>query len=74
MTVVVTIKVEQVEQVPNGRHVPGNVQIVIVITHARIGQIVTAAGAERGVEHPVPFDEFHERRMLVIDVADMATS
>ena len=74
MAVIVTIKVEQVEQVPNGRHVPRNVQIVVIITHARIGQIVAAAGAEGGMEHPVPFDEFDERRMLVIDVADMAAS
>jgi hypothetical protein len=71
---VVTIKVEQVEQVANGRHVPRNVQIVVIITHARIRQIVAAAGAEGGMEHPVPFDKFDERRMLVIDVADMATS
>lgn len=57
---VVTIKVEQVKQIPDGRHVPWDVLIVVIITHARIGQIVTAAGAERGVESPVPLHEFHK--------------
>lgn len=71
---VVTIKVEQVKQIPNGGHVAWNVLTVVIVTHARIGQIVAAAGAERGMEHPVPFDELYERRMLVIDVADMAAS
>src|SRR5450432_2759813 len=66
------IKVEQVEQIPDGRHVPRNVRIVVV--NPRIGQIVTATAAERGMEHPVPFDELYERRMLVIGMADMATS
>ncbi len=60
MTAIVTIKVKQVEQVPNGRHVPRNVLIVVIVTHARIGQIVAAASAERGMEHPVPFHKFHE--------------
>ena len=56
---VMTIKVEQVKQVPDGRHVPGNVLIVVVITHARIGEIIAAPGSERGVD-PVPFYKFHE--------------
>ena len=71
---VVPIKVEQVKQIPDGRHVPGNVLIVVIIIHAWIGKIVAAASAERGMEHPVPFDEFHERRMLVVDMANMAAS
>jgi hypothetical protein len=38
-------QVERVKQIPNGRHVPWNVQIVVIITHARIWQIVAPAGA-----------------------------
>ena len=39
-----------------------------------IGQIIAAARAEHGFEHPVPFDELNEGRMLAICVADMAAS
>jgi len=46
----------------------------IVVIKARIEKIVTAAAAERGLEHPVPLDELYEPRMLVIDIADMANS
>src|SRR5580704_19625820 len=40
----------------------------------RIGQIIAAARRQRGVKLPVPFDEFHDRGMLVIDVADTTAS
>src|SRR5579859_7282199 len=73
ITIMITmIKVEQVEQIADGRHVPRNVRIVVI--KARIGQIIAAACAERGMEHPVPFDELDEGRMLVIDMADVTTS
>src|SRR6266481_1993436 len=62
-------EIEQVEQVANGRHVGWHVRIVIV--KPRIGQIVAAAVAERGIEHPVPFNELNERGVLGVDVADM---
>jgi len=38
-------QVERVKQIPNGRHVPWNVQIVVIITHARIRQIGAPARA-----------------------------
>jgi hypothetical protein len=36
-------------------------------------RIIAAAVAE-GVAHPVSFDELHESRMLVVNVADVAAS
>src|ERR1041385_6892942 len=33
--------------------------------------MVAAAGAERGIKHPVPFNELNERGVLGVDVADM---
>src|SRR5258705_8929598 len=63
------VEIEQVEQVANGRHVGWHVRIAIV--KPRIGEIVAAAVAERGIEHPVPFNELNERGMLCVDVADM---
>src|SRR2546421_10762566 len=62
-------EIEQVEQVANGRQVGWHVRIVIV--KPRIWQIVATAVAERGIEHPVPFNELNERGMLSVDVADM---
>src|SRR5260221_53251 len=62
-------EIEQVEQVANRRHVGWDVRIVTV--KPRIGQIVAAAVAERGVEHPVPFNELNERGMLGVNVADV---
>ena len=64
------IEVEQVEQVADGRHVARRMGVVAILLG--IGQVVAAAVAERGVEHPVPFDELHEGGVLVIDVADVA--
>jgi len=37
----------------------------------RIRQIVAAAIAERAAQHPIAFNEFDERGMLAINVADM---
>lgn len=51
------VKVEHVEQIANGRHVARHIGMSALI---RIGQIIAAAIAECGVEHPVPFHEFHE--------------
>jgi hypothetical protein len=39
-----------------------------------IGQIIAAARAEHGFEHPVSFDELNEGRMLATCVAEMAAS
>lgn len=64
-----SVKVKHVEQVADSRHVARHVGISALI---RIEQIIAAAIAESGVEHPVPFHEFHERGMLVVGVADMA--
>ena len=63
------IKVEQIEQIADGRHVARHVRAVVL---NGIGQVIATAVAERGIEHPVPFDELHERGVLAIDVADMA--
>lgn len=64
-----SVKVEHVEQVADGGHVARHVGMGALI---RIGQIIAAPIAEGGVEHPVPFHEFHERGVLVVNVADMA--
>lgn len=52
---VVTIDVEQVKQGHNGQHVPRNVQISVIITHARLGRLsrlrVLSSGF-RGTEYP----------------------
>jgi hypothetical protein len=66
-------EVEQVEQIADGRHVARHVGVIAVVVLLRVGQVVAASDAERGIELPVPFDELHEGGMLVIDVADMAT-
>lgn len=68
---VIPVEIEQVEQVPDRRHVGGNVGIFVVGT--RIGQIVAAALAELA-EMPVPLDEFHKGRMFIVDVADVAAA
>jgi len=39
-----------------------------------IGQVIAAPVAERAIEHPVPFDELHERGMLTIDMANTAAT
>src|SRR5215472_6515597 len=65
-------EVEQVEQVADGRHVARHVMLVTALSG--IGQVIAAAVAEGGIEHPVPFDELHEGGMLAIDVADMTAS
>ena len=70
VAVVALVKIEQVEEVADGGHVGWDVGIVVL--KPRIGQIVSAAAAERSVEPPVAFDEFHERGVLGIDVADVA--
>src|SRR5580692_151436 len=80
MFLTMIVKIEQIEQVADGRHVlrdVGMVSIVLVavpsiIVLNRIGQVVATAVAERCIEHPIPFNKLHERRMLAIDVADMA--
>jgi hypothetical protein len=65
-------KVEQVEQVADGRHVARHIGLATVLNG--IGQIISTAFTERGVEHPVPFDELNDGGMLGIGVADMAAS
>src|SRR5258707_8302266 len=69
LTALSVAEIEQGEQVANRRHVGWNVRIVAV--KPRIGQIVAAAVPERGIEHPVPFNEFEERGILGVNVADM---
>ena len=69
------VEIEQIEQVSDSRHVPWQVRIAIVILlNLRIRQIVSAAIAELGFKHPIPFDELNERGMLTICVADTAAS
>lgn len=62
------VKAKQVEQVTDGRHVLRYIRMGAL---NRIGQVIAAASAESGVEHPVPFDKFHEGGMLIVGVADM---
>jgi Asp/Glu/hydantoin racemase len=66
---VVMIEVEHVEQVANGRHVARDIGVITILY--RIGKIIAASVAEFGIEHPVPFDEFHERGVLIVAVTDM---
>lgn len=65
---VTPVEVEHVEEVADRRHVDGNIGIFIL--GARIGQVIAAALAELA-EIPVPLDEFHEGRMLAVDVGDV---
>ena len=65
---IVISEIEHIEQVADCRHIDGNIGIVIVGT--RIGQVIAAAAGELA-ETPVAFHKFHERGMLVIDVADL---
>lgn len=69
MTVIAEI--EQIEQVPDRRHVDGNIGILVV--GVRIRQIIAAARGELA-EMPVPFDEFHKGRMFIVDVADVTAA
>ena len=69
MIVIAVIEIEHVEQVADRRHVDGDV--VVVITHARVRQVVAAAVAQLA-EMSVAFDELHERGILAVDVRDMA--
>lgn len=64
-------KVEQVEQVADSRHVARHVVLITALNG--IGQVIAAAIAERGAEHPVPLYKLHEGRMLAINVANMST-
>ena len=74
------MKVEQVEQIADGRHVAryiglataGTITVGVVTGLDGIGQVIAAAETERGIEPPVPFDELDEGGMLVIGVADNA--
>ena len=65
------LEIKQIEQVANRRHVPRHIGMAVLHW---IRQVIPAAIAERGIKHPVSFDELHERGMLAIDVADMAAS
>ena len=71
IVIVTPVEIEHVEQVADRRHVDGNIGIFIF--GARIGQVIAAALAELA-EIPVPFDEFHERRMFAIDVGDVTAA
>ncbi len=62
-------EIEQIEQVPDSRHIARHVGWAVL---NGIGQVIATAVAERGIEHPVPFNELHERGMLAVYVADMA--
>jgi len=64
-----SVKVKHVEQIADSRHVARHVGVSALI---RIGKVIATAIAESGVQHPIPFHEFHERGVLVINVADMA--
>src|SRR5215472_17035879 len=70
VVIAVTVEVKRIEQVADSRHVAWHVDVIIALF--RVGQIVAAAVTERRMKPPVPFHEFHERGMLVVDVADMA--
>src|SRR5215831_10773495 len=61
-------EVEEIEQIADRRHVVRDVIIVVLI---RIPEIVAAPVAQRRIQQPVPLDELHKRRMLVVDVADV---
>ena len=63
ISIVMVIEVEQIEQVADGRHVARHVGVVVL---TRIGQVIEAAVAQRGIEHPVPFDKLYKRGMLAI--------
>jgi len=65
------IEVEEIEQVTNGRHVSRHVRIVVILLG--IGQVVAAAIAEYALNLPVASMKLHEGRMLVVDVADVAS-
>src|SRR5215472_18045194 len=67
--IVYVLEVKHVEEVADGRHVERHVDVVVVVF--RIWQIVAATVTELRGKHPVPFDEFHERGMLVIGVANV---
>ena len=59
---------EQIEEVSDRRHVSWHVDVVAVLD--RIGQVVPAARAQGGSELPVALDEFHERGVLIVSMAD----
>src|SRR5438132_2839608 len=64
-------EIEHVEQITDCRHIARHIDIVVVILLG-VREIVAAAVGERRIQLPVPLDELHEGRMLVIGVADMA--
>jgi hypothetical protein len=68
IAIVIPVEIEHIEQVSDGRHVDGNIGIVIV--GARIGQVIAAALAELA-EMPIPLDEFHKGRVFPINVVDV---
>src|SRR5262249_33170095 len=76
VVVVVLVEVEQVEQVADRWHVARDVVVgITVIVLLRVWQVVAAARRERGVvELPVALDELHERRVLIVDVADVTAA
>jgi hypothetical protein len=71
VTILIPVEIEQVEQVADRRHVDGNIGMVIV--DARIRKVIAAALAELA-EMPVSFHELHERRVFIVDVADVTAA
>src|SRR5262245_48860193 len=67
IAITVAIEVEHIEQVADRRHVARHIGVVVML---RVGEVVAAARCQLLLEPPVPLDEFHERGMLVVDVAD----
>ena len=74
IVVVVLVEVEQVEQVADRRHVARDVAASSSLSCFGFGRLSRLRVAERGVELPVALDELHERRVLIVDVADVAAA
>src|SRR5215813_10971552 len=71
VAIMVTIEVEHLEQVPDGRAVAGHIGIMLM--RDRVRQVIAAARRER-LEVPIALDEFQDRDMVVVGVHDAATT
>src|SRR5215813_14377798 len=65
VAIMVTIEVEHLEQVPDGRAVAGHIGIMLM--RDRVRQVIAAARRER-LEVPIALDEFQDRDMVVVGV------
>ena len=65
----VSIEMKQIEEIPDGRTVPRYIRIISICN--RVREIIPAAPSQR-LQIPIPLDEFQNRDVIGVGVADVA--